>query len=177
MQSITFLLATCFFGASMAMVKTDKNVFASLASKFPQIAIQTMMDDNNTITTGYLTAHSYFNSVNCSSEVSVTEWIALGQCSPYHANYSESTAAAPESCGTYVTATGSYCQFTDLCLTYNFFTDPACTIPGTGSCNQTVSIPATCYEEQFFGSGSSNSSALGMLMGNYTPPFEGYTET
>jgi hypothetical protein len=40
-----------------------------------------------------------------------------------------------------------------------------------------VSIPATCVEEQIFGDGSSNSSTLGMLMANYTPPFEGFTET
>jgi hypothetical protein len=173
MQLIDFLAILCLFGVTMAFTKrTSKNVFETLASKFPQIATPTA-NANNTVTTGYMAAHSYFNSANCSTEIFATEWIALGQCSPYAANYSD-PAAVPQSCGGYVSATASFCNATDLCLTYNFFTDAICSLAGTGACTQTLSIPSTCYAGSFGNNGTT--STLGMLMGNYSAPYEGYSE-
>lgn len=176
----SYLVASvCFqaFGVVAAAYasKGVHNVFTSLASKFPRSGSMVGLAVGPTVTTGYLQAESFFNSDDCSSDVYAIEYVSLGVCGNYNANYSDPNAV-PMSCGKFVKASAytstAMSGTAMLNLNYTFFTDASCSVSGTGSgCTQSVAIQSSCFVSEYAGI---SSSAKGFLTDTINIPTTGY---
>lgn len=130
---------------------------------------------NSPVYHGVVTTSSYFNTNSCSGDVYATQWVTLGSCSVYKANYSDPAAPA-QSCGSYVSAmayTGTDGGTDYIYLMYHFYTDSACTVAGTGNCTRTVNIVSGCQTDNYDNITSYISASL---VETYTPPAVGYSE-
>lgn len=172
-MKLSFILSLFISCLGVVLVSSEYNVHTSLASKYERKSSQNnILTVGPTINSGYLQAKAYFNSNNCSTDIYAIEYLTLGVCAPYNANYSN-PAAVPESCGKFVSAVAymSTSPIGDLVnLNYTFHTDSSCLTAQT--CVQSLSIQYDCYASTY--GNNITTSARGLLSSAISIPENGY---
>lgn len=179
---VALVLLACVVVSATAFLRPSKNVYSSIAAKFGVTAkpVEEQQEHGKAVTAfqGYLIASSYLNNNECAGQPYAVEWITIGYCGIYHANATDPAAPDP-GCGSFVSTTVTQTALTgdfQYILSYNFYKDSACTIPGeatNGTCTRSVAINSTCTDDS---SDGVISSVAAEITYHFSPPEEGYTQ-
>lgn len=173
-----FALLVALLAVSVTLAMRAKKIHSS--RRRPASEQGTVSAYGPAIDTGYLVLNYYAESdTTCTNGVKDGEWIALGFCGVYHADYSNPDAP-PQGCGSYVKAvaydcngncTGSDDSSENTYISYVYYTDSACTQPG----NNTL-YDGQCEYGLYTSVGECVWYTNSVFTETYTPPTVGLVE-